>query len=384
MRSRIRRHSYIFCISGRNKAHAATARGGLRVPFLTRPERLRSDSPWTLPLSDMLRPCYRDRVTTRLSESREPTQTRLAAIDVARGVALVAMAVYHFSWDLQFFGYLEPGTATTGPLKWFARSIATSFLFLVGVSLVLATANGLRWKPYSVRLAKVAAAALLITVATWFFTPSTFVFFGILHHIALASVIGLAFVKLHWSLTLAAAVLAFFVPDFAASGFFDRPLLWWTGLSPVPPPSNDFVPLFPWISAVLAGIAATGAIIRPNAAALSAEPASPPGRGLAWLGKHSLAFYLIHQPVLIGLVAAMAAVVPPGISVAARQDFLVDCQASCSTIREGGFCERYCACFLDTMDAEGNLSTLFRDGARLEEDGTTARVMEQCTASSEE
>ena len=61
---------------------------------------------------------------------------RIEAIDLARGIALVAMAVYHFTWDLEFFGYLEPRTTAVGGWKLFARVIASSFLFLVGVSLV--------------------------------------------------------------------------------------------------------------------------------------------------------------------------------------------------------------------------------------------------------
>ena len=76
---------------------------------------------------------------------------RITAIDAARGVALIAMAIYHFTWDLQFFGYLEPGTATTGGWKLFARCIASSFLFLVGVGLVLAHGHGIRWPGFGRR-----------------------------------------------------------------------------------------------------------------------------------------------------------------------------------------------------------------------------------------
>ena len=43
-----------------------------------------------------------------------PKQPRIEAIDLARGVALIAMAVYHFTWDLELFGYLEPGATAHG------------------------------------------------------------------------------------------------------------------------------------------------------------------------------------------------------------------------------------------------------------------------------
>ena len=52
---------------------------------------------------------------------------RIDAIDIARGIALLAMAIYHFTWDLEFFGYAEPGLTAVGGWKLFARAIASSF-----------------------------------------------------------------------------------------------------------------------------------------------------------------------------------------------------------------------------------------------------------------
>ena len=54
---------------------------------------------------------------------------RIDGLDVARGVALIAMASYHFSWDLELFGYLTPGTASSGFLKLYARIIASRFVY---------------------------------------------------------------------------------------------------------------------------------------------------------------------------------------------------------------------------------------------------------------
>jgi len=71
-------------------------------------------------------------------------RTRIELVDVARGLALVAMAIYHFVWDLDFFGYIDPGTSITGGWRIFARCIAISFLFIVGVSLHLANRQGFR------------------------------------------------------------------------------------------------------------------------------------------------------------------------------------------------------------------------------------------------
>ncbi|MEM9574823.1 MAG: heparan-alpha-glucosaminide N-acetyltransferase, partial [Pseudomonadota bacterium] len=122
---------------------------------------------------------------------------RYLALDLARGIAILAMAIYHFGWDLSFFGYVTSAAVNEGPWKFFARGIASSFLVLVGIGLVLAHQNGIRWAGFWMRWLKIAGAALLITIATYYFTPDSFIFFGILHQIAFASLAGLLFLRLH-------------------------------------------------------------------------------------------------------------------------------------------------------------------------------------------
>ena len=233
---------------------------------------------------------------------------RIEALDLARGFALAAMAVYHFAWDLEFFGYAPPGMTALGGWKLFARCIASSFLFLVGVSLFLAHAQRIRWPGFLRRLAMVAGAAAAISVATYFAVPGAFIFFGILHQIALASLLGLAFLRLPALLTLAVAAAVIAAPTFLRSTFFDQPAWWWVGLSTVRHRSNDYVPLFPWFGAVLIGIAA--ARIASAAGLIDRLADVRFGRWSApfgFFGRHSLAFYLIHQPVLIGGAVAVRA-----------------------------------------------------------------------------
>lgn len=284
---------------------------------------------------------------------------RIEAIDLARGAALVAMAVYHFTWDLEFFGYAEAGLTAHGGWKVFARSIASSFLFLAGVSLFLAHGETFRRKPFLKRLVQVAGAAAAISAVTYVAVPSGFIFFGILHQIALASILGLAFLRLPWFVTLTAA--AFFVagPHFLRSAVFDHPAWWWVGLSSANPRSNDYVPLFPWFGAVLAGIAAArlarGAKLSDRLARLSPGRWSRP---LQLAGRHSLAVYLVHQPVLIALVWAFAQVFPaPQETREVR--FMRSCERQCAEIRDGEFCPRYCACMLDAIEGAGLADAVF-------------------------
>ena len=200
----------------------------------------------------------------------------------------------------------------------------------MGVSLYLAHANAIRWRPFLWRLGTVAGAALLISAATYLATPQAFIFFGILHQIALASVLGLAFLRLPALLTLAAAAVVIAAPHFLRAEVFAHPVLLWVGLAPVNPRSNDYVPLFPWFGPVLIGIAAAklaqaGALLERLRHAGKPRWAKP----LDFLGRHSLAFYLIHQPVLIALLWTVAQVAPPT-PVASEVQFVPACQRTCS------------------------------------------------------
>ena len=225
---------------------------------------------------------------------------RLAWLDEARGCAIVAMVLYHFVFDLELFGLIAPTTATTPPWSWLATATAGSFLFLAGISLGLAHATRVKWAKALRRLLKIAGAALIITVATYFSDPDTFIFFGILHAIATFSLLGLVLLQLRlppWGFLGLAGIL-FVGADLAWFPSFDHPALVWTGLFTTPPLTLDFEPLFPWAAPFALGIAAAAYLRGPL---LQAGPlvGGALGRILARSGRHSLVIYLIHQPVLI-------------------------------------------------------------------------------------
>lgn len=286
-------------------------------------------------------------------------KSRLEAIDFARGLALLAMAIYHFAWDLEFFGYAPPGMTAEGGWRLFARSIASSFLFLVGVSLFLAHARGFRRGPFLKRLAMVAGAAAAISLVTWLAVPGGFIFFGILHQIALASLLGLAFLRLPAVAIVLVAIAVIAAPQFLRAPFFDHPALWWVGLSTENPRSNDYVPLFPWFGAVLAGIgtaqlAASAGLWR----RLAPIKSGLWGRPFILAGRHSLAFYLVHQPVLIALVWLFSQVMPAEVQTQEVR-FRQSCEATCEQTRDAEFCTRYCACMLESLEASGDVDQLF-------------------------
>lgn len=315
--------------------------------------------------------------------SATKNKSRIEAIDLARGAALAAMIVFHFAWDLEFFGYAPPGmTRETGWLL-FARGIASSFLFLVGVSLFLAHKDGVRIRSFLKRLAMVGAASLAITAATYIATPQGFIFFGILHQIAVASVLGLLFLRAPALLTFLVAVLVIAAPAYLRHGFFDHPALWWVGLSTINPRANDYVPLFPWFGAVLLGIAAArlgwGAGLFDRLAGWHPGPWS---RVPSFAGRHSLAVYLLHQPVLIGTIWLFALIVPPQPRTT-PEDFSRACQAECVAVRDEAFCRAYCGCMLEAVEREGLSEAMWeadRDNAVTQ---TIERLAFECSVESE-
>jgi uncharacterized membrane protein len=230
--------------------------------------------------------------------------TRIPLVDAARGIALVAMAVYHFAFDLSDFGLIDVDIVRDPGWRLFARTVAASFLALVGVSLVLAARAGLNRRRYAWRLVRIAAGAAAITLVTWWTVPQAFVYFGILHAIALFSVLALPFLALPLSVVLVAATLCLLAPYFLTMPLFSPPWLLWLGLAPAAPISVDYVPLFPWFAATLAGLAGTRMAIAVGWDRVAAgwTPSGPFGRTLALAGRWSLPIYLVHQPVLIGLI----------------------------------------------------------------------------------
>jgi uncharacterized membrane protein len=307
---------------------------------------------------------------------------RLLWLDALRGLALIAMATYHFSWDLEFFGYLAPATATTGVLRLYARSIASTFLFLAGFSLVLAHYPTLRLNAFLRRFAMILSAALAISAATWWFTPEGWIFFGILHSIALCSLIGLVFLRLPAIVTLIAAVASLALPAFYRSAVFDTPLLWFTGLAEQLPRSNDYVPLFPWIGALLIGIATARVLVDYDL--LSRLQRLPDGPAwLRWGGRHSLTVYLLHQPVLIALVFTASHIVPPP-ALDPVQSYIDSCAPACEQQgNTAALCRAFCACTLDKLQAQNLLEPLQSGAILPDQDERILALASECTVSTQ-
>ena len=230
-----------------------------------------------------------------------PVKNRYKLIDVMRGVAIVLMVYFHFSYDLSHFGYTQSDFYRDPYWLHLRTTIVSLFLFLVGVSLVLATRHGIDKKRFLRRLGLLVFFSLLISINSYFMFPGRTIYIGILHFIALASVLGLLFVRQYW-LSLILGVALILLDMLYQNRFFDQPWIHWFGLMTHKPATEDYVPLIPWFGVVLIGIFAGQTLLRNETLQqLVARPMdNPAANGLALAGRHSLLIYLVHQPILFG------------------------------------------------------------------------------------
>lgn len=226
---------------------------------------------------------------------------RLQSVDLLRGLAIALMIGFHFSYDLAYFG-LAQFDFYHDPFWLHARTLILSgFLLVAGVSLTLATHRGVRWRPYLRRLAYIAGCAALISLASHLMFGPRWIFFGVLHFITVASIVGVPFVRSP-RLALAGGIAFLLLGNAFAHPLFDRPALQWLGLMTHKPPTEDYVPLLPWFGVVLVGIFLGDRLWLREPPAVFAHWRSDqaPARLLALAGRHSLLIYMLHQPLLIG------------------------------------------------------------------------------------
>ncbi|WP_442755312.1 heparan-alpha-glucosaminide N-acetyltransferase domain-containing protein [Methylocystis sp. JAN1] len=313
------------------------------------------------------------------------SRRRYVALDAARGLAVLAMVGFHLTWDLGHFGYIDASIPWSAPFKAFGHAIAFAFLFIAGLSLVLAHQERIHWRAFWRRFAIVAGAAGLVSLGTYLAFPSAFVFFGVLHVIAAASLASLAFLFAPWPASILAGAAVFAAPYFFASPAFNANWLQWLGLGTTEPLTQDWRPFFPWAGAMILGVGAARALlplpvrrervgVRDEArfetvAAEGATPDQPPAwlapqapdplpakgagrrpffdglcgeRGLGFLGRHSLLIYLAHQPLLFAVFTALVMVAPPPEDPKA---FVAACENGC--VAEGAsraYCHDACVC----------------------------------------
>ena len=274
--------------------------------------------------------------------------SRLSGLDRLRGAALIAMALYHTTWDLHDQGLLSLDPVSHPAFMWSARIIAATFLMLSGVSLTLAHPERINWQKFWRREAQLLVAALAVSVGSYMLFPQSWIAFGILHHLAAGSLLASLLLYRSTPVLLGLALLCLFLPQLATHEAMDGRWLEWIGLSAHVSPANDYVPLLPWFAFVLIGVLAGRVLVgrQPH----SATEAGKPAQALEFLGRHGLLFYLIHQPVLIGLISGLVALGALEPVHTTPQNFMGACARDCAIENpDAKACKRMCSCLYQEL-----------------------------------
>ena len=240
---------------------------------------------------------------------------RFWEVDAARGVAILMMVAYHLTYDLDTFGGYEI-ESTSGFWAWFADATASAFLFLVGVSLSISysrataggTGRGLFWK-YLRRGLRILAYGMALTILSLALGMGI-IAFGILHVIGVSVILAYPLLEFRLpNLFLGVSIIAIGAYMMARDVSSESPWLLPLGVVPENLLMPDYRPLLPWFGVVLLGLFAGNVVYgggkRP---ARLAQRTPAVARPLVPLGRNSLFIYLIHQPILVALLAGLGVI----------------------------------------------------------------------------
>lgn len=278
------------------------------------------------------------------------------------------MFVFHIVWDLGYFALVPADWPTAPWFRAYGHAIATAFIGLAGIGMVLAAQRSANLRPALIRIGRVTLAAIVVSAATYALFPDSFIFFGILHLIALASLCALPLLRAPNFVLAGLACVALLLPAFVDLPTFDHPAFWWLGLGTDAPRSNDWRPFLPWFGVLLLGVLAGRYIVQrglPDGwARWQARGAA--SRALVWGGRHSLMIYLVHQPIFIAIIFVIAKMAGP--RPLPVTPFAQGCEQQCVRSNgEAAYCRRVCGCVVEQSQVQGLWRAVLADKLSPEE-----------------
>ena len=225
-------------------------------------------------------------------------------LDVLRGIAILGMIVFHFTFDLSYFGVISADTIYKPGWVLFQQIIAGTFIFIAGVGFDLCHGQRIKWRYIKKRVLILGLLSALISIVTYFIFGPFLIKFGILHCILALSLISILIVGLSTSrlivITISLATVYFYLdPPVAIPGSFDFIIR-----TIHPHHSVDYRPIFPWIIVFLIGMIFSRLIWRSKKPIFFSNKTKSIKslKPLIFIGKNSLIIYIIHQPILFSIM----------------------------------------------------------------------------------
>ena len=238
---------------------------------------------------------------------------RLDTLDALRGFAVVWMTLFHFCFDLNQWGHIKQNFYTDTFWTGQRTVIVSLFLFCAGLGQAVAVQQGQTLQRFWLRWLQVAGCALLVTAGSYLMYPKSFIYFGVLHGMAVMLLVmrmtsgWRSWLWLAGGLVFAIKYIAGYAHESSRNiDFLHTPAFNWLGFISRKPITEDHVPLLPWLGVMWWGMAVGQWLLtrRPSWLERAVPVTATP---LVWLGRRSLSWYMLHQPVLIGALMALAA-----------------------------------------------------------------------------
>lgn len=234
---------------------------------------------------------------------------RLAEVDIARALALVMMLIYHLLFSVTYLGIAEV-EVLTGFWRWFAYATAALFILIAGLSLTLSESaqrrHGATPREITLRIARrgteLIGWGLVITVVTGVALDQGMIIFGILHLIGLGTLLAIPVLRHPIAASMIGIVCILLGPVVTTI----RGPIWlaWLGIHPVDFVSLDYVPVLPWFGALVLGVG-LGHLVYPRGERRFPVSSFPAWTApLSWIGRHTLAIYLLHEPAILAVLLA--------------------------------------------------------------------------------
>jgi len=235
---------------------------------------------------------------------------RYDRLDALRGAAMLWMTLFHLCFDLSYFGWWRQDFR--GDIFWTLQrtGIVALFLWCAGVGQALAWHAQLPVRRFLMRWCQIAGCAALVSVGSYVLFPRSFIYFGVLHGMAVMLLLlrplrgagqclwwvgGLALLS-PWGATW---LLSGPLSDYAE--VFNSHMLNGLGWVTRKPDTEDYVPIFPWLGVLCWGMAC-GTWVLQHRPTWLAGPLWRGAQPLAILGRYSLGYYMLHQPVMLGIL----------------------------------------------------------------------------------
>ena len=216
------------------------------------------------------------------------------------------MVAYHFCWDLGYFGFIDLQLITQGFGLLIAQLIGLSFITIAGISSLLLSQSDSFKQKYLKRFFKLVFFSAVISIATLMLDRNSFIFFGILHFLSVCSLTSLILIYIKSSFHLLLIFLCAAIVSISGITF-DLPfMLSWLGFNKEIPTTNDFYPLFPWITFYFFGFW-FGKVIyeklskKENGFSMPIDGINICLKFFEYMGQKALIIYILHQPILFSL-----------------------------------------------------------------------------------